>query len=156
MVKGCTISVSTCGARPAKQERQPQNNGNQNSFRSASTSSPRVRKDLAGTAQRPRLNVFRSVTEIYAQIIDDSAGHTLVSASSIDKELREKVKGLKKSEQAKMIGKAVAERAKTKGITSVVFDRGGFRYIGRIKALADGAREGGLAVLDYRLLTMVP
>ncbi len=104
----------------------------------------RVRKELAGTAQRPRLNVFRSVGAIYAQIIDDSGGRTLVSASSVDKELREKVKGLKKSEQAKLVGKAVAERAKTKGITSVVFDRGGFRYMGRIKALADGAREGGL------------
>ncbi len=104
----------------------------------------RVRKDLVGTAQRPRLNVFRSVSEIYAQIIDDAAGHTLVSASSVDKELRDKVKGLKKSEQAKVIGQAVAERAKTKGITTVVFDRGGFKYIGRIRALADGAREGGL------------
>jgi large subunit ribosomal protein L18 len=104
----------------------------------------RVRKDLAGTAQRPRLAVFRSVTEIYAQVVDDGAGHTLVSASSIDKELREKVKGLKKSEQAKLVGKTVAERARGKGITAVVFDRGGFKYIGRVKALADGAREGGL------------
>jgi large subunit ribosomal protein L18 len=104
----------------------------------------RVRKDLAGTAQRPRLNVFRSVTQIYAQIIDDAAGRTLVSASSVDKELREKVKGLKKSEQAKVVGKTVAERAKGKGIQAVVFDRGGFKYIGRVKALADGAREGGL------------
>ena len=104
----------------------------------------RVRKNLAGTADRPRLNVFRSSTGIYAQIIDDAAGHTLVSASSIDKELRERVKGLKKSEQAKLVGQTVAERAKGKGITSVVFDRGGFKYIGRVKALADGAREGGL------------
>jgi large subunit ribosomal protein L18 len=104
----------------------------------------RVRKDLAGTAQRPRLAVFRSITGIYAQVVDDGAGNTLVSASSVDKELREKVKGLKKSEQAKLVGKTVAERAKSKGITSVVFDRGGFKYIGRVKALADGAREGGL------------
>ena len=104
----------------------------------------RVRKDISGTAGRPRLNVFRSVSEIYAQIIDDGAGHTLVSASSVDKELREKVKGLKKSEQAKIVGQAVAERAKGKGIETVVFDRGGFKYIGRVKALADGAREGGL------------
>ena len=104
----------------------------------------RVRKNLAGTAERPRLNVFRSATGIYAQIIDDAAGHTLVSASSVDKELRQKVKGMKKSEQAKLVGQAVAERAKGKGITSVVFDRGGFKYIGRVKALADGAREGGL------------
>ncbi len=104
----------------------------------------RVRKDLAGTAQRPRLNVFRSLAEIYAQVIDDAAGHTLVSASSVDKELRGKMKGLKKSEQAKLVGRTVAERAKGKGITSVVFDRSGFKYSGRVKALADGAREGGL------------
>ena len=104
----------------------------------------RVRKNLAGTAQRPRLAVFRSINEIYAQVVDDSAGHTLVSASSVDKELREKVKGLKKSEQAKLVGQTVAERAKGKGIKAVVFDRGGFKYMGRVKALADGAREGGL------------
>ncbi len=104
----------------------------------------RVRKDLTGTSARPRLNVFRSVAEIYAQVIDDGAGTTLVSASSVDKELREKVKGLKKSEQAKIVGRAVAERARGKGIETVVFDRGGFKYIGRVKALADGAREGGL------------
>jgi len=104
----------------------------------------RVRKNLAGTTERPRLNVFRSLTGIYAQVIDDHAGHTLVSASTMDGDLREKLKGLKKSEQAKLVGQTVAERAKNKGITSVVFDRGGYRYIGRIKALADGAREGGL------------
>lgn len=104
----------------------------------------RVRKQVAGTAVRPRLNVFRSLTAIYAQIIDDVAGRTLVSASSLDKDLREKVKGLKKSEQAKAVGRAVAERAKGKGINSVVFDRGGFQYVGRVKALAEGAREGGL------------
>ena len=104
----------------------------------------RVRLNLAGTAQRPRLAVFRSVVEIYAQIIDDTAGHTLVSASSVDKELRDQMKDKKKSEQAKLVGKAVAERAKNKGITAIVFDRGGFNYTGRVKALADGAREGGL------------
>jgi large subunit ribosomal protein L18 len=90
------------------------------------------------------LNVFRSLTGIYAQVIDDQAGHTLVSASTVDKDLRDKVKGLKKSEQAKLVGRAVAERALSKGIETVVFDRGGYRYIGRVKALADGAREGGL------------
>jgi len=104
----------------------------------------RVRKNLAGTAERPRLNVFRSLSAIYAQVIDDQAGRTLLSASSVDRELREKMKGLKKSEQAKLIGQTVAERAKNQGIQTVVFDRGGYRYIGRIKALADGAREGGL------------
>ena len=104
----------------------------------------RVRKHIFGTAARPRLNVFKSLTGIYAQVIDDMEGNTLISASTIDKELREKMKGLKKVEQAKAIGQAVAERAKSKGILSVVFDRGGFRYVGRVKALADGAREGGL------------
>jgi len=104
----------------------------------------RVRLKLSGTANRPRLNVFRSVGEIYAQIIDDSAGKTLVSASSVDRELRAKVAGMKKSDQAKVVGQFVAERAKTKGIQTVVFDRGGYKYIGRVKALADGAREAGL------------
>lgn len=104
----------------------------------------RVRKQLAGTAERPRLNVFRSLSAIYAQVIDDQSGRTLASASTVDRDLREQMKGLKKSEQAKLVGQTVAERAKTKDIQSVVFDRGGYRYIGRIKALADGAREGGL------------
>jgi large subunit ribosomal protein L18 len=104
----------------------------------------RVRVTVNGTTQRPRLNVFRSLSEIYAQVIDDSEGRTLVAASSVDKDLREKMNGLKKAEQAKLVGQAVAERAKSKGIEAVVFDRGGFRYVGRIKALADGAREGGL------------
>jgi large subunit ribosomal protein L18 len=104
----------------------------------------RVRKNLAGTAERPRLNVFKSLSGIYAQVIDDQTGHTLISASSVDHELREKLKGMKKSEQAKLIGQTIAERAKSKGIAAVVFDRGGYRYIGRVKAFADGAREGGL------------
>jgi large subunit ribosomal protein L18 len=104
----------------------------------------RVRHNLTGTAERPRLNVFKSLVGIYAQVIDDGSGRTLVSASTVDRELREKVKGMKKAEQAKLVGQVVAERAKTKGIQTVVFDRGGYRYIGRVKALADGAREGGL------------
>lgn len=104
----------------------------------------RVRTKVAGTPERPRLSVFRSTAEIYAQLIDDQAGHTLVSASSIDQDLRAKLDGLKKLEQARLVGKAVAERAISKGIQQVVFDRGGFRYIGRVKALADAAREGGL------------
>jgi large subunit ribosomal protein L18 len=103
-----------------------------------------VRKKVAGTADRPRLSVFRSVAEIYAQVIDDQAGHTLTTASSIDHELREKITGKKKSEQARMVGLALAERAKAKGIQQIVFDRGGYRYTGRVKALADAAREGGL------------
>ncbi len=104
----------------------------------------RVRGKIAGTADRPRLNVFRSVTQIYAQVIDDTAGRTLAAASTVDKDLRERVKGLKKSEQAKLVGQAVAERARSKGIQAVIFDRGGYKYIGRVKALADGARESGL------------
>ena len=104
----------------------------------------RVRKTLSGTAERPRLSVFRSLSDIYAQVIDDQSGHTLVSASSIDQELRAKMKGLKKTEQAKLVGQTIAERAKSKGIDAVVFDRGGFRYMGRVKALADGARDAGL------------
>jgi len=104
----------------------------------------RVRKNLKGTTDRPRLNVFRSLSGIYAQVIDDQTGRTLLSASTVDRDLREKVKGMKKAEQAKLVGQTLAERAKEKGIQSVVFDRGGYRYIGRVKAFADGAREGGL------------
>jgi large subunit ribosomal protein L18 len=104
----------------------------------------RVRRKVAGTSTRPRLNVFRSTLQIYAQIIDDAVGRTILSASSVDKDLRARVKGLKKSEQARIVGQAVAERAKNQGIQSVVFDRGGYKYTGRIKALADAAREGGL------------
>jgi large subunit ribosomal protein L18 len=103
-----------------------------------------VRKTVSGTPERPRLNVFRSVAEIYAQVIDDTVGRTLAAASSIDHELRDQMQGLKKSEQARLVGLAVAKRAKANGIQKVVFDRGGYRYIGRVKALADGAREGGL------------
>jgi large subunit ribosomal protein L18 len=104
----------------------------------------RVRTKLAGTPDLPRLNVFRSLAEIYAQVIDDEAGRTLVSASSVDHELRGQLTGMKKSDQARLIGKALAERAKKKGISKVIFDRGGYRYMGRVKALADGAREAGL------------
>jgi large subunit ribosomal protein L18 len=104
----------------------------------------RVRKVVQGNSERPRLSVFRSVAEIYAQVIDDEAGNTLVSASSIDHELRVQMASMKKTEQARLVGKAIAERAMAKGITKVVFDRGGFRYIGRVKALADAARKGGL------------
>jgi large subunit ribosomal protein L18 len=104
----------------------------------------RVRKNVHGTPERPRLNVFRSLAEIYVQVIDDEAGRTMVSASSVDHELRAKMKSLKKSEQARLVGQAIAERAKALGIQQVVFDRGGYRYQGRVKALAEAAREGGL------------
>ncbi len=104
----------------------------------------RVRRKIHGTPERPRLSVFRSLMHIHAQIIDDEAGRTLVAASTIDKELRAKMKGLTKTEQARLVGEAIAARAREKGITKVVFDRGGYKYIGRVKALADGARAGGL------------
>lgn len=104
----------------------------------------RVRKQVHGTAEKPRLNVYRSLNEIYAQVIDDNKGHTLVSASSIDGELKKKAKGMTKKEQATLVGQTIAERAKKKGIKEVVFDRGGYKYIGRVAALADGAREKGL------------
>lgn len=102
----------------------------------------RIRKISSGTAERPRLAVFRSNTGIYAQIIDDVAGTTLVSASSRDKALA-KAKGTK-TEVANLVGKAIAEKAKEAGIVAVAFDRGGNLYHGRVKSLADGAREAGL------------
>jgi large subunit ribosomal protein L18 len=104
----------------------------------------RVRKHVSGTPDRPRLAVFRSLAETYAQVIDDEAGHTLVAASSIDHELREKLQGMTKTEKARLVGELVGRRAIEKGIRQVVFDRGGFKYIGRVKALADGARAAGL------------
>jgi large subunit ribosomal protein L18 len=105
----------------------------------------RVRHDVAGTPERPRLAVYRSLTHIYAQVIDDSAGHTLAAASDLDAEVRKSVTGKKKSEVAVLVGEAIAKKAKDKGIQSVVFDRGGFKYHGRVKALADAARKGGLS-----------
>jgi large subunit ribosomal protein L18 len=104
----------------------------------------RVRAKISGTAERPRLNVFRSLGQIYVQVIDDVAGHTLASASTIDRQLRGQVEGKNKTEAAKMVGALVAQRAQALGIKQVVFDRGGYRYHGRVKALADGAREAGL------------
>jgi large subunit ribosomal protein L18 len=104
----------------------------------------RVRKRINGTTERPRLNVFRSLSQIYAQVINDETGLTLISASSIDRDLRKNMTGKTKTEQAEQVGKVVAERAKSQGIDQVIFDRAGYRYIGRVKALADGARKGGL------------
>jgi large subunit ribosomal protein L18 len=105
----------------------------------------RVRKKVIGTTERPRLSVFRSLQHIYAQVIDDTTGRTVVSASTLDKELREEIGKLEVHEQAKAVGRAVAERAKAAGIEQVVFDRSGYPYHGRIKAVADGSREAGLA-----------
>lgn len=104
----------------------------------------RIRKKVMGTQDRPRLSVFRSARHIYAQIIDDTCGCTLVSASSQEKGLAETAAGKKKVDQAVMVGKLVAERAKAKGIAKVVFDRNGFLYHGRVKAVSAGAREAGL------------
>jgi large subunit ribosomal protein L18 len=104
----------------------------------------RVRRRVAGTTSRPRLCVYRSLGHIYAQVIDDQGGRTLVSASSLDKETRGQTKGGGNVAAAKVVGKAIAERARAAGIQQVVFDRGGYKYHGRIQALANAAREAGL------------
>jgi large subunit ribosomal protein L18 len=104
-----------------------------------------IRKRVEGDAARPRLTVFRSASHIYAQVIDDNLGTTLAAASTLDKGVRDAIKGKKKAEAAKEVGKMVAERAQKAGVAAVVFDRNGFRYHGRIAAVADGAREGGLS-----------
>lgn len=104
----------------------------------------RVRARIAGTKARPRLNIFRSSTNIYAQVIDDADGRTLVSASTIDTDVAPQVKGKSKVDAARIVGKVVAERARNAGITTVIFDRAGYRYHGRVAALAEGAREAGL------------
>ncbi|MBZ0276892.1 MAG: 50S ribosomal protein L18 [Anaerolineae bacterium] len=104
----------------------------------------RVRGTITGTTERPRMNVFRSHTNIYVQVIDDLAGHTLVSASTVDKEIAGQITDKNKTDAARIVGKVLGERAKAAGITRVVFDRGGYRYHGRVAALAEGAREAGL------------
>lgn len=104
----------------------------------------RVRAKIKGTPERPRLNVFRSARHIFTQIIDDTKGHTLVAVSTLDAEIRAQMAQLKKTEEAKAVGKLLAQRALSQGITRVVFDRGGYKYHGRVAALANAAREGGL------------
>ncbi len=104
----------------------------------------RVRQTLIGTPERPRLCVYRSLAHLYVQVIDDSTGRTIASAGSNDKEMRKQTKGGGNVAAAKLVGKTVAERARQKGVSQVVFDRGGYRYHGRVKALADAAREAGL------------
>lgn len=104
----------------------------------------RVRAKVSGTSVRPRLNVSRSLQHIYAQLIDDAAGHTIVAASTVDKDLREGLKSGGNIDAAKAVGKLIAERGLELGITAVVFDRGGYKYHGRVQALADSAREAGL------------
>ena len=104
----------------------------------------RIRAKISGTSDRPRLSVFRSTGNIFVQVINDDEGETLVSASTIDKEIAGQVTDKSKSDAARLVGKIVAERAKEAGIETVVFDRGGYRYHGRVAALAEGAREAGL------------
>lgn len=104
----------------------------------------RMRDKVVGTAQRPRLNVYRSTVHIYAQIINDENGTTLVSSSTLEKALLKELEGKTKSEQAKIVGESVAKKALAKGIKEVVFDRGGYIYMGRVQCLADGARDAGL------------
>ncbi len=105
----------------------------------------RVRAKVSGTMQRPRLNVFRSSAHIYAQVIDDTRSHTLVAASDLEEAVKDRAgEGADKSARAKAVGEVIAERARDAGVELVTFDRGGFLYHGRIKAVADGAREGGL------------
>jgi large subunit ribosomal protein L18 len=104
----------------------------------------RVRKKVQGTADRPRLSVYRSLSHIYAQVIDDEAGRTLAAASDVEAETRGKVNGKSKTEVAGIVGEALAQRAKGQGVRMLVFDRGGYRYHGRVKALAEAARKAGL------------
>jgi large subunit ribosomal protein L18 len=104
----------------------------------------RIRKKIRGTPERPRLSVFRSAKHIYAQIVDDLAGCTLAAASTLSPEIRDRLGGLKKTEAAREVGRILAEKAKSKGIEKVVFDRNGFLYHGRVKSLAESCREHGL------------
>ena len=104
----------------------------------------RVRKHVSGTAETPRLNVYRSLNHIYVQVIDDVKGVTIASASTMEKAIKEQVAGKTKTEAAKVVGSVAGERAKARGIETVVFDRGGYLYTGRVRAVADGARDAGL------------
>ncbi len=104
----------------------------------------RVRGKVSGTSECPRFNVYRSTNNIYVQLIDDTCGNTLVACSTLDKDVASKIKDMTKVEQAKFVGETVAKKALDKGITEVVFDRGGYLYTGRVQSVADGAREAGL------------
>jgi len=104
----------------------------------------RIRMRVEGTSERPRLNVYRSLQHIYAQLIDDSQGFTILAVSTLDPEVRTQLGELNKTQQAELVGKTLAQRAKEQGVQAVVFDRGGYRYQGRVKAVAEGARAGGL------------
>lgn len=104
----------------------------------------RVRQKVSGNGSQPRLSIFRSLNHIYAQVIDDTQGHTLATASTLDAEIKKEAKGKSKTGRAELVGLLLAQRAAEKGISLVAFDRGGFKYHGRVKALADAARKGGL------------
>ena len=104
----------------------------------------RTRRHIVGTGERPRLNVYRSLNNIYAQVIDDAASHTLAAASTLDAEIKSQLEGKSKKEAAKLVGQLIGKRAMEKGVTEVVFDRGGYLYTGRVAELAEGAREAGL------------
>lgn len=104
----------------------------------------RVRKKIAGTAERPRFNVYRSLNHIYVQVIDDVKGVTLISASTMEKAVKEQIKDMNKTDAAKVVGMTAAKKALEAGVSEVVFDRGGYIYTGRVKSVADGAREAGL------------
>ena len=104
----------------------------------------RLRKRIRGTQERPRLAVYRSTSHIYAQVIDDDRGHTIAAASDVEEQARGEAKGKRKSDIAKLVGELIGKRAKEQGITTVVFDRGGYQFHGRVEALASGAREAGL------------
>ena len=104
----------------------------------------RVRRKMRGVSERPRLAVFRSLSHVYAQVIDDALGVALTAASSLEDQVRQRRNGKPKTEVSKLVGELIAQRAKEKGVTQVVFDRGGYKYHGRVKALADAARQGGL------------
>lgn len=117
---------------------------NKKKYLARKTRQRRARGKISGTSQRPRLNIYRSLNNIYVQVIDDVAGKTLVSASTIDKEVVTQLEGKSKVDAARLVGKIAGERAKQAGIAQVVFDRGGYRYHGRVAAVAEGAREAGL------------
>ncbi len=117
---------------------------NKKKYLARKTRQRRARAKISGTSQRPRLNIYRSLNNIYVQVIDDEAGKTLVSASTIDKEVVTQLEGKSKVDAARLVGKIAGERAKEAGIAQVVFDRGGYRYHGRVAAVAEGAREAGL------------
>src|SRR3989441_340839 len=146
--KAFATLANTCAARRAKPARRPTRNAPMKKSRLPRAARARrhlrVRERLTGTTERPRLAVFRSLNHIYAQLIDDSAGHTLVSASDLEADLKSVRDGKRKSEVARLVGEALAKRAKEKGIGSVVFDRGGVKYHGRVKAFAEAARKAGL------------